>query len=76
MVRMEGDGGDMHPEMYLTMQRMAEREAVERLGLRRPGPVRRSAGTRSGPVPSAGLLPQALASLRAAVAPSSCCAMA
>lgn len=66
----------LHPEMYLSMQRMAEREAVERLGLRRPGPVRRSAGSCSGRVPSAGLFGRVLASLRAAAAPSSCCAMA
>jgi len=68
----------MHPEMYLPMQRVIERERDERVALRRPAPPeqpRPSAECAGGTEP-AGPLGRVLGSLRAASAPSSCCAMA
>jgi hypothetical protein len=68
----------MHPEMYLPMQRLIERERDERLALRRPGQSERPrpSGECAGRAQPAGTLSRALASFRAAAAPSSCCAIA
>ncbi len=67
----------MHPEMYLPMQRLIERERDEHLAHRRSGAVTGEAA-HAGTTSAATLGPRsrALASLRAAAAPSSCCAMA
>lgn len=67
----------MHPELYLPMQRLIERERDERLAHPRSRPVTGAAAdagaARAEPRSP---LSRALASLRTAAAPSSCCAMA
>lgn len=68
----------MHPEMYLPMQRVIERERDERLALHRPGPPEqpRPSAECADRTESVGPLGRVLGSLRTAAAPSSCCAMA
>lgn len=66
----------MHPEMYLSLHRQLERERDERLAQRRlPAPTGCAPSADDG-ARLASRLARALATVRTAVAPSPCCAMA
>lgn len=62
----------MHPEMYLSLQRQVERERDARLALRRrPSPSAADDGARLR-----SRLTRAVAAVRDAATPSTCCALA